>query len=77
MSERRPRVQSGKVLNLVFLDPGCGTEPDINFPDHDQAPGGNEAGVAANADRGADVPAKEMLNKKAAQVNCYLCIKQF
>ena len=63
MSERRPRVQSGEALNLVLLDPGSGTEPEIDFPDHDQDPGGDEAGVATNADRRTDVPAKEILNE--------------
>ena len=40
MSERRPRVQSGEALNLVLLDPMSGTEPEIDFPDHDEDPGG-------------------------------------
>ena len=81
MSERRPRLQSGKALNLVLLDPGSGTEAETDFPDHDQDPGGDEAGVAANADRRADVPAKEILNENfeddAARAICYLRIKQF
>ena len=81
MSERRPRVQSGEALNLVLLDPESGTEPEIDFPDHDQDPGGDEAGVAANADRRADVPAKKIVNETfeddAARAICYLRIKQF
>ena len=40
MSEKRPHVQSGEALNLVLLDPMSGTEPEIDFPDHDQDPGG-------------------------------------
>ena len=50
-------------MNLVLLDPGSGTEPEIDFPDHDQDPGGDEAGVATNADRRTNVPAKEILNE--------------
>ena len=42
MSESAPRVQSGEALNLVLLDPGSGTDPEIDFPDHDQDPGGDE-----------------------------------
>ena len=64
MPERRPRVQTGEALNLVLLDPESGTEPEIDFPDHDQDPGGDEAGVATNADCRTDVPAKKILNEK-------------
>ena len=56
MSGRRARVQSNEALNLVLLDPG----PEINFPDHDQDSGDNEACVEANTDRRADVPAKDI-----------------
>ena len=42
MSERRPRVQSSEALNLDLLDPGSGTEPEIDFPDHDQDPRGDK-----------------------------------
>ena len=81
MSGRRPRVQSDEALNLVLLDPGSGTEPEIDFPDHDQDAGDDEACVAANTGRCADVPAKEILNENcednAAQAICYLGIKQF
>ena len=81
MPERRPGIQSGEALNLMLLDPGSGTEPEVDFPDHDQDPGGDEAGVAANADRRVDVPAKEILHENveddAARAICYLRIKQF
>ena len=63
MSGRRARIQSNEALNLVLLDPGSGPGPEINFPDHDQDSGDNEACVEANTDRRADVPAKEILNK--------------
>ena len=63
----------------MLLDPGSGTEPEINFPDHDQDAGGDDACVAANTDRRADVPAEEILNEKfkddAARAICYLGIK--
>ena len=80
MSGRRARVQSNESLNLMLLDPGSGTEPEIDFPDHDQDAGDDEASVAANTNRRADVPAKGILNEKfeddAARAICYLG-KQF
>ena len=81
MSGRRACVQSDEALVLVLLDPGRGTEPEIDFPDHDQDAGDDEACVAAHTDRRADVPAKEILNENleddAARAICYLGIKQF
>ena len=60
--------------------PGSGTEPEIDFPDHDQDAGDDEACVAANTDRRADVLVKEILNEifedDAARAICYLGIKQ-
>ena len=65
----------------MLLDAGSGTEPKIKFPDHDQDPGGVEAGVVANADCLTNVPAKEILDENfedgAARTICYLRIKQF
>ena len=76
MSGRRARVQSNESLNLVLLDPGSGTEPEIDFHNHDQDAGDDEACVAANSNRRADVPAKGTLNEKfeddAARAICYL-----
>ena len=43
MSGRRTRVQSNEAQNLVFSDPGSGPGPEINFPDHDQDSGDDEA----------------------------------
>ena len=63
MSGRRARVQSDEALNLVLLDHGSSTETEIDFPDHDQDAGDDEACVVANTDRRADVPAKEILNE--------------
>ena len=63
MSGRRARVQSNESLNLVLLDPGSGTEPEIDFPDHDQDAGDDEACVAANTNRCVDIPAKNILNE--------------
>ena len=81
MSRRRALVQSDEALNLVLLDPGSGTEPEIDFPDHDQDAGDHEACVAANTDRRADVPAEEILNDKfeddATRAICYFAIEQF
>ena len=81
MSGRRARVQSDKSLNVVLLDPGSGTEPEIDFPNHDQDAGDDEACVAANTNRLTDVPAKDILNEKfeddAARAICYLEKKQF
>ena len=47
LSGRRARVQSDKALSLVLLVPGSGTEPEIDFPDHDQDAGDDEACVVA------------------------------
>ena len=80
LSGRRARVQCDEALSLVLLVPGSGTEPEIDFPDHDQDAGDNEACVAGNTDRRADVPVKEILNEvfedDAVQAICYLGIKQ-
>ena len=81
MSRRRGRVQSDEALNLVLLDPGSGTEPEIDFSDHDQVAGDHKACVAANTDRRADVPAEEILNENfeddATRAICYLGVEQF
>ena len=65
----------------MLLDPGSGTEPEIDFPDHDQDAGDHEACVAANTDRRADVPAEEILNENfeddATRAICYLGIEKF
>ena len=78
MSGRGPRIQSNAALNLAFLNRGSGTEPKIDFPVHDQDPGRDEACVAANAGRRADIPAKEVLNENfeddPAREICYLGI---
>ena len=62
----------------MLLDPENGTEPEIDFPDHDQDAGYHEACVAANTDHRAD---EEILNEKfeddATQAICYLGIEQF
>ena len=36
LSGRRARVQSDEALSLVLLVLGSGTDPEIDFPDHDQ-----------------------------------------
>ena len=64
MSGRRAHIQSDEALNLVLLDPGSGTEPEIDFPDHDEDAGDGEACVAAKTDRRAEVPAKGMYSMK-------------
>ena len=80
MSGRRPCVQRDEALNLVLLDPRSGTEPDKDFPDHDQDAGDDEACVSANTDRCAVVSAKEILNENfeddAARAVFYLGIIQ-
>ena len=70
MSGRRARAQSNKALNLVLLDPGSGPGPEINFPDHDQDSGDNEACVEANTDCCANVSAKEILNENFEDDAC-------
>ena len=63
MSGRKARVQSNEALNLVLLDPGSDPGPEINFPDHDQDSGDDEACVEANIDLDTDVLGKEILNE--------------
>ena len=50
----RARVQNDEAFNLVLLDPGSGTEPEIDFPDYDHDAGNDEACAAANTDRRVD-----------------------
>ena len=81
MSGRRARVRSNEALNLVLWDPGSGPGPEINFPDHDQDSGDNNACVEAKTDRREYVQAKEIRKENfeddAARAFCYLGIKQF
>ena len=80
MSGRRARIQSDEALSLVSLDPRSGTEPDKDFPDHDQYAGDNEACGLANTDGRTDVSAKQILNVNfeddAARAVFYLGIIQ-
>ena len=75
MSGRRACAQSDEALNLMLFDPGNGTEPEVDFPDHDQDAGDDVACVAANTDRRVDVPAKEILHENfeddVARAICY------